>query len=248
MWVKALGTAVLPCLLIAGPAAAQDQCAVPDYFVAPYYQLPKAAVAVRKSQSLSILVISSAPSQTRIGDKLRSYPSFLEAALKEQLPKHNITVAVHAEARRSIEEIVPALQKIVTARKPDLVIWQTGTVEALRGVGADQYERDLEAGIEHIRKAGADVMLVNPQYSPRMALLTNSPAICDRIRRVAAYADVPLFNRYDLMKHWGENDVFDFTALKNDGSFEKVHRCLGRALAEYISRAASFAEIAKLPQ
>lgn len=248
MWVKALRTAVLPCLLFAGPAVAQDQCAVPDYFVAPYYQLSKSAVAVRKSKSLNILVISSAPSQTRSGDKLRSYPSFLEAALKERLPNYSISVAVHTEARRSIEEIVPLLQGIVTARKPDLVIWQTGTVEALRGVGADQYERDLETGIEHIRKVGADAMLVNPQYSPRMALLTNSAAISDRIRRVAAYADVPLFDRYDLMKYWGENDVFDFTALRNDGSFEKVHGCLGRALAEYISRAASFAEIAKLPQ
>lgn len=248
MRVKALGTMVLPFLLLAGPVAAQDQCAVPDYFVSPYFKLAKTSVAVRKSKALEVLVLSSAPSQTRVGDKLRSYPSFLEAALKERLPEHKISVTVHAEPRRAISEYLSSLNKIITARKPDLVIWQTGTVEALRGVGADQYERDLEAGIKRIRSSGADVLLVNPQYSPRMTLLTNSAAICDRIKRVAAYADVPLFNRYNLMKHWNENYTFDFTALKNDGSFEKVHRCLGHALAEYIARGASFAEIAKLPQ
>ena len=39
-----------------------------------------------------------------------------------------------------------------------------------------------------------------------------------------------------------------FTALKNDGTYEVVHRCLGHLLAEFVSRAASFSEIAKLPQ
>jgi hypothetical protein len=50
------------------------------------------------------------------------------------------------------------------------------------------------------------------------------------------------------MRHWHENDAFDLSSLKNDGSYEAVHRCLGRLLAEYVSRAASFAEIAKLRQ
>jgi hypothetical protein len=78
--------------------------------------------------------------------------------------------------------------------------------------------------------------------------MNDSGALNERIRRVSSYADVPLFNRYDIMRSWHENNAFDLTALKNDGSYEAVHRCLGRLLAEYISRAASFAEIAKLRQ
>jgi hypothetical protein len=248
MRAKVLGAALLPLFLSAGMAGAQDQCAVPDYFVEPYFKVAKAAVALRTTKNLEILVLSSAPSQTRLGDKLRSYPTFLEAALKERLPDYNIRVTIHAEPRRSIKEILPAIPKVLADKKPALVVWQTGTIEAIRGIDPDTYERKLEAGIELIRKTEADVILINPQFSPRTMIMNDAGALNERIRRVSSYADVPLFNRYDIMRNWHENDAFDLSSLKNDGSYEAVHRCLGRLLAEYISRAASFAEIAKLRQ
>jgi hypothetical protein len=248
MRAKAIGVALLPLLLSTGMAVAQENCAVPDSYVEPYFKASKTAVTLRATKNLEVLVLSSAPSQTRLGDKLRSYPTFLEAGLKERLPGYNIRVTIHAEPRRSIKEILPAIPKVLADHKPSLVVWQTGTVEAIRGVDPDKYERKLEAGIELIRKADADVILINPQFSPRTMIMNDSGALNERIRRVSSYADVPLFNRYDIMRHWYENDAFDLSSLKNDGSYEAVHRCLGRLLAEYISRAASFAEIAKLRQ
>ncbi len=248
MRAKAIGAALLPLLFSAGMAVAQEPCAVPDSYIEPYFKVAKTAVTLRTTKNLEILVLSSAPSQMRMGDKLRSYPTFLEAALKERLPDYNIRVTIHAEPRRSIKEILPAIPKVLADTKPTLVVWQTGTVEAIRGVDPDKYERKLEAGIEMIRNANADVILINPQFSPRTAIMNDSGALNERIRRVSSYADVPLFNRYDIMRSWHENNAFDLTSLKNDGSYEAVHRCLGRLLAEYISRAASFAEIAKLRQ
>lgn len=248
MRAKLWGAALFPLLLSTGMAAAQEKCAVPDAFVEPYYKTTRAAMALRTAKSLDILIVSSAPSQTRVGEKLRSYPMFFEAALRERLPDYQIRVSIHAEPRKGIKEILTALPKVLETTKPALVIWQTGVVEAITGMDPDKYERKLEAGIQLIRDSGADVVLVNPQYSPRTAMMSNSGSLNDRIRRVASYTDVLLFNRYDVMRHWQENEVFDFTALKNDGTFEAVHRCLGRTLAELISRAASFAEIAKLRQ
>jgi len=249
MRTKALGAAVLPFLFMSGMVSAQDRrCEAPDAYVEPYYKATRAALSLRTNKSLDILIISSAPSQTRIGDKLRSYPMFLETALKERLPNYEFRVGVHTEARKTLKEILAALPLTLEKSNPSLVILQTGTVEAINGVDPDKYERKLEKAVEIIRKSGADVIFVNPQFSPRTSFVTNSGSMNDRIRRVASYADVPLFNRYDIMRHWSENEAFDFTALKNDGTFEAVHRCLGRVLAEFISRAASFSEIAKLPQ
>jgi hypothetical protein len=249
MRAKAIGVALAPLFLVSGMAAAQDQrCGAPDAYVEPYYKSAKAGLTLRSAKSLNILIVSSAPSQTRIGDKLRSYPMFLETALKERLPNYDFHVAVHTEARKTLKEILAALPQAIEKNKPGLVILQTGTVEAIVGVDPDKYERKLEKAVEIIRQSGADVIFVNPQFSPRTSFVTNSGALNDRIRRVASYADVPLFNRYDIMRHWSETDAFDFTALKADGSYEAVHRCLGRILADFVSRAASFSEIAKLPQ
>lgn len=249
MRANVFGAALLPLLLSAGMVSAQDQnCEAPDAYVEPYYKVTSAALVLRSTKTLDILVVSSAPSQTRLGDKLRSYPMFLETALKERLPNYEIRVGVHSEARKTLKEILNGLPQALEKTKPSLVILQTGTVEAIVGVDPDKYERKLEKAVEIIRKSGADVILVNPQFSPRTSFVTNSGALNDRIRRVASYSDVPLFNRYDIMRHWSENNAFDFTVLKADGSYEAVHRCLGRVLAEFISRAASFSEIAKLPQ
>jgi len=244
---KALGAASLSLLLMTGMATAQDhRCEAPDYYVQPYHLAAKAGLALRSQKTLGILVVSSMPSQTRMGDKLRSYPLFLESALKERLPNYEIRVAVHSEARKSIKEILAALPAALEKHKPGLVILQTGTVEAISGIDPDKYERKLERAVEVVHATGADIIFVNPQFSPRTSFVTNSGALNERIRRVASYSDVSLFNRYDIMRYWSENESFDFTALKNDGTFEAVHRCLGRVLAEFISRAASFSELAKL--
>jgi hypothetical protein len=249
MRTKAIGAALFPLLLSTGMVAAQDQrCEAPDAYVEPYYKAAKAARALGATRTLEILVVSSMPSQTRLGDKLRSYPSFLEGALKERLPNYEIKVSVYTEARKTLKEIVAELPQVLEKNKPTLVVLQTGTVEAIIGYDPDKYERKLENTIAIIRKTGADVILVNPQFSPRTSFITNYDAMNDRIRRVAAYSDTPLFNRYGIMRSWSENNTFDFTALKNDGTYEAVHRCLGRVLADFISRAASFAEIAKLPK
>ena len=249
MRAKAIGAVLFPLVLSTGMVAAQEhRCEAPDAYVEPYYKAAKAALSLRNNKSLDILIVSSAPSQTRMGDKLRSYPMFLESALKERLPNYEIRVAVHSEPRKSIKDILAALPQALEKNKPALVILQTGTVEAIAGVDPDKYERKLEQAIELIRKMGADTILINPQFSPRTSFVTNSGALNERIRRVAAYSDVSVFNRYDIMRNWSETDAFDFTALKADGSYESVHRCLGRILADFVSRAASFSEIAKLPK
>jgi len=249
MRAMAIGAVLVPLLLSAGMASAQPvSCEAPDAYVEPYFKVAHAALKLRSSKALDILVVSSAPSQTRLGDKLKTYPLFLETALKEQLPGYNINVAVHSETRKTLKEILAGIPRALEKHKPGLVIFQTGTVEAIAGVDPDKYERKLETFIETVRKSGADIILINPQYSPRFSFAANAGALNDRIRRVASYSDTPLFNRYDIMRHWSENEVFDFNAIKNNGSYEAVHRCLGRLLAEFVSRAASFSELAKLPK
>lgn len=249
MRAKAMGAALLPFLIMSGMAAAQDRrCEAPDAYIQPYHKASKAALHLRSSKSLDVLIVSSLPAQTRSGEKLRAYPQFLENALKERLPKYEFHVSVHTEPRKSIKQVLAALPAALEKHKPNLVVLQTGTVEAIGGADPEKYERKLERAIEIINASGADVIFVNPQFSPRISMFSNTGALNDRIRRVASYSDVAVFNRYDIMRYWSENEAFDFTAMKGDGTYEAVHRCLGRMLAEFISRAASFSELAKVSQ
>jgi hypothetical protein len=83
------------------------------------------------------------------------------------------------------------------------------------------------------------VVLVNQQYSPRTDFMFDGAPYTENMRWVSQTRDIPLFNRYEVMKHWGETGAFDLTALKNDGTYEKVHGCIGRLIADLVMRAAS---------
>ena len=58
------------------------------------------------------------------------------------------------------------LQAEVIDMKPDLVIWQVGTNAVLRNLDPAETAKLVEDGVGRIQAAGADVVLVDPQYSP----------------------------------------------------------------------------------
>jgi hypothetical protein len=136
--------------------------------------------------------------------------------------------------RRTATEMVAILKKLTLDAKADLVVWQTGTVDAMRGIDPDEFHDTLEAGVAAIRAAGADVILVNMQYSPRTETMIAVQAYADAMHSVAQQQDVPLFDRLAAMKHWNENGTFDLSSRDRSRLAETVHDCLGRTLAALI--------------
>jgi hypothetical protein len=226
----------------AASAATDERCGVPDYLIEPQASLPRVLSAVKRTQRLDVLVLSGAPSQMNMAKGPRSYPSFFEAAMSEELPRVRIRVDVRAAPRRSVMEVQPLLPALLAEVKPNLVIWQSGTVEAYRGIDAHGFSRSLLAGASTLIVGGTDVILVNMQYSPRTELLVDIPAYNENMRWVTESLDIPFFNRYAIMRHWSDTGAFDLAAFKSDSMFEKIHFCLGRLLANFVVRAASLSE------
>lgn len=234
-----LATTVMLLLACAPLSAAGDVCDVPPGLIESYARLPRVSQSVKRDKKLEILVMSATPSQTGSAGGLKNYPAFLEQSLRKALKDVEVNVFAHAEPRKSIKEVTAAFPKLLEERKPNLVIWQTGTVEAMRGMDPDTYGERLKAGVEDLLKANADVILVNQQYSPRTDFMFDGGPYTDNMRWVSQTKDIPLFNRYEIMKNWAETGTFDLTALRNDGTYEKLHRCLGGLLSDLVIRAAS---------
>ena len=96
-----------------------------------------------------------------------AYPAQLEQALKERLPGVEIKVTAHVPSRQTTADMAAAMPKILADDHPALVIWQAGTVDALRGVEPEDFRNSLDQGLDAIAAAGADVVMMNMQYSPR---------------------------------------------------------------------------------
>ena len=237
--MRMLSVALTLALLATSPGVAADNCGVPDNLVETFARLPRVALSVKRDHRLEIVVLSAAPLLSGEASSLKSYPYYLENELRERLKGTDVHVFAQAEPRKSIIEISRDLPRILSERQPVLVIWQTGTVEAMRGIDPDGYGRSLNASVAALQKGGADVALVNQQFSPRTDFMFDGAPYTENMRWVSQTRDIPLFNRYEVMKYWGETGAFDLTALKNDGTYEKVHRCIGRLLADLVMRAAS---------
>ena len=124
-------------------------------------------------------------------------------------------------------------------KKPTLVIWQTGTVDAMRSVDPDDFHGAVDDGVAALQKAGSDVILMNLQYSPRTESMISAPPYLDNLRVVAQQHDVPLFDRFAIMRQWNDSGDFDlFNASHGLELAKRVHECLGRALSTFVVGAA----------
>lgn len=240
--MKALFAALVVGNLLAHTAVAQhpDACDVPGYLLFGEGELSRVADAVKKQQRLDITIIGTGSSTLTGPDgSLHAYPARLEAALAKRLPGIAVQVRAHTTGRQTVDKMSPELEKILATEKPTLVVWQTGTVDAMRGVEPDAFGDALNRAVERIQGKGADVVLMNMQYSPRTETLLAVGPYAENMRWVAQQRGVPLFDRLGIMRHWNDTGAFDFYApTKAYAVAQQVHECIGRALAAQIVDAA----------
>jgi hypothetical protein len=207
------------------------------------FALPQVAAAIARKQ-LIVAAIGSA-SSTLPGPEgaAKAYPARLEESLKRRLPGVAVKVIAHAKARETAAEMVKSLHQVLVDDKPDLVIWQTGTVDAMLGIDPDDFQHALDEGVEALRDGKADAIFMNMQYSPRTDSMIALGSYVDAMRFVALQREVPLFDRLAIMKNWNEMGVFDFYSANKRIEFaERVHDCLGRLLGRLVGEGVDLAQ------
>jgi hypothetical protein len=231
----------LALLALAGPAWAVEavdhpaECRVAEAQIARTFPLPRAAHAIAANR-LNVLVLGAGSSALPGPDGSRNaYPARLQNALAAALPGVAVAVATDVKSRRTAVEMAVSLAGDLASVKPDLLIWQTGIVDAMQGYDTDRFSAALEHGIKIARAAGADTVFVNAQYSPRTESMIALGTYAELMRWVALQQEIPLFDRFAVMRSWADLGTFDFnTATKKLDMAERVHDCIGRLLADLI--------------
>jgi acyl-CoA thioesterase-1 len=119
------------------------------------------------------------------------------------------------------------------------VIWETGTTDAVQGTDLDEFRQAVQTGIDRLRASGAEVVLMDAQFSRQTHAVINFDR-CESVLREVTYAnEVPLFRRHDIMRHWAEHGLFDLTTVDRDKLplvASRLYDCIGRAVADFITR------------
>ena len=143
-----------------------------------------------------------------------TYPNRLAAQLHRQYPGADITVVNRGEGGEDAPEMMKRLQTEVIDMNPDLVIWQVGTNAVLRNLDPAETAKLVEEGIGRIQAAGADLMLVDPQYSPAVnAKAENAGRMVQLLGKVAELRHVGFFPRFEVMRDWHEKQSMPFDSF-----------------------------------
>jgi lysophospholipase L1-like esterase len=217
-------------------AAESPDCAVAEHLVTPEYPLAHVAAAIEKTRQLDILVVGAGSSSlTGPGGMDLGYPARLQIILTKQWPDVKTKVISNVKSRRSAAQMAQSFEKLLMEQKPALVIWQSGTVDAIEGVDPDDYRKTVDEGVEALQTAGADVVLMNMQYSPRTESMIAIQAYADNLRAVSQQREVPLLDRFSIMRHWSEVGTFDLNAAtKKLETAARIHECVAQLLADFI--------------
>ena len=119
--------------------------------------------------------------------------------------------------------------------KPDLLVWQVGTNDALRHVDIAEFRNCLKTTLAWLAATGIDVVLINPQYGESLVKDAYYEQVVAAIAGVARQAGVLLVNRFDAMRELQHErgDRFYLTA-DNLHMNDVGYRCMAEQLARAI--------------
>jgi lysophospholipase L1-like esterase len=217
-----------------------QECSVPESFYAFEPTLAKTDKALADGREVVIAVLGGSSTLGRAaGGADFAWPARLTATLTSRFPSAQIKTVNLAVARQMAKGAADRLARDVLPLKPTLVIWETGTVEAVQGSDIEQFREILQAGIDALRHAGVEVVLMNMQFSRASDAMIRFEPYLTAMRQVADANDVPLFRRHGIMRNWAESGLLDPSVRDGEKSRQlaaKLYDCIGRAMADFVTR------------
>lgn len=190
-----------------------------------------------------VAIGSSSTAGAGASSPAKSYPSQLEVELKNRFPKNSITVLNYGVGGEEVADMLKRFDRAVVAAKPDLVLWQLGTNSVIRDHQLSDHGAAIRDGLNRIRAIGAEVVLIDPQFAPKVIAKAEAGPMVELIATTAKAEDVDLFRRFEVMKRWHDADNLSFESFvspdglhMNDWSYGCLAKGLGQAIAEAAER------------
>jgi acyl-CoA thioesterase I len=200
-------------------------------------ELPHLRSAVAKGVEVVIVALgSSSTLGVMASDPAHSYPAVLQRALSAGLPQAHLAVINRGIGGQDAAEELARLDADVLAVRPQLVIWQVGANGALRNVDPAIFRDVVTTGVRRLQAAGADVILMDNQQSPRLVAKPGEPLFAQTIAEVATETGAALFSRRRLMQSWRRDGepLADFIAADGLHHNDHGYRCIAESLARSI--------------
>ena len=167
--------------------------------------LKRVAERLSRNEQITVLAIGSSSTEGYGASRAEfTYPSRLAVEMKTLLPKADIRVLNRGVGGEDAREMLARMDREMTEAKPDLVLWQVGTNALLHEQGVGPQASLIRTGLSRIHESGADAVLIDPQYAPKVLRDPDAKPMVTLLARVADEAGIPIFRRFALMQFWHE--------------------------------------------
>lgn len=225
----------------AGPTGTPaSACAFQPRPMAITAPLPHLAERIDAGGPLRIVAVgSSSTAGAGASQPNRSYPARLAELLQQRLPGVAVEVLNKGVNGEVDAQMLRRFQRDVLDEKPDLVIWQVGANTVLRGEDPEADEAMIRTGVQRLKAAGTDIVLMDLQYAPAMVAKPMHEDMQARIADIAEDEGVGLFRRFAAMHQWVETRQASMSDLVgpdgihlNDAGYDCVARSLTTSLKD----------------
>jgi len=226
------------------PAASAPVCSAPRELTRFVHPLARTARRLASGAPLVIVAVGSSSTYgAGASSPAASYPSRLAVELKQRFPTRDITVLNRGVNGEETAQMLARFETGVLAAHPDLVLWQVGTNSVMRDHSLAAHAVLLREGLAQLKEAGADVVLMDMQYVPKVLAKSETPGMENQLAVAAKQGNVDLFERFAIMRNWYEVQHLPFDAFAapdqlhmNDWGYGCVARLLADAIAEAATR------------
>ncbi len=166
----------------------------------------------------------------------RTYPAELQQALETAFPSRHWAVINRGMGGQDAPRELERIDADVIAVRPQLVIWQVGANATLRHADLDVFRRLVAEGVQRMKSAGIDVVLMDNQRSPRLLASADDEAVGRALAEIAHDAGASLFSRDLLMADWQAEgaDLAEFIAADGLHQNDQGYHCVAMSLAREI--------------
>jgi acyl-CoA thioesterase-1 len=222
-------------------------CAIPAGLTVPSAPLTRVGAALTKKGGLDILALGSGSTVGENGvsggpalnfrTPESSFPYRMVGALRMMRPALRFNLTVQGGRSMTADSMLPILRRELASHHYDLVLWQTGTVEAVQGLRPDALRGVLQDGADAAEAAHADLVLIDPQFSRFLRANADLSPYETVLVQMTNSQSVTLFHRFDLTQGWvnsGQVDLERVSREMRDKTIVSLNECLGRALARFV--------------
>jgi acyl-CoA thioesterase I len=220
-----------------GAAAAQVEPAVPfsrecragGTVVISESPLPNVAAALREGRSIRILTIGAAVRRKARG----SYTDLIQRLVERAIEGLDVEIVNRSVSGELAGYAAERIKLEVALNKPELVLWQVGTNDALAYVPVAELEAAIVDTIRWLKEHQVDVVLAGLQFVTPMEQDEHYKNVREMLRRVALQENVVIVRRYEAMH------LIAKAARTGPDLSEEIERTEAgyNCLAEYVARA-----------